>query len=263
MANQPVSHPKTIMFVHGMFMTPKAWDNWQPYFQKLGYTTIAPAWPLHGGTLEQQRTPEAQAALGKLTLDEVIESYRKVLRQLPEKPIAIGHSMGGLVVQKLLSEGLVAKAVAIDSAPPSGLIVAKWSFIKSNWPVISPFANADEAYSPSFEDFQYAFANCVPEAEAQQIYRDYGVPESRRVGRGTSEKVAKIDFGQPHNPLLIVAGQDDHIIPAALNLKNFNQYSDKASVTDFHEFEGQCHVLIVDQKWKEVADYVKTWLDSH
>jgi len=263
MGTQPVSHPKTIMFVHGMFMTPKAWDNWQAYFQKLGYTTIAPAWPLHDGPIEQQRTPEAQAALGKLTLDEVVENYRKVLRQLPEKPIVIGHSMGGLVVQKLLSEGLVAKAVAIDSAPASGLIVAKWSFIKSNWPVISPFESADKAYSPSFEDFQYAFANCVPEAEAQQIYKDYGVPESRRVGRGTSEKVAKIDFSQPHNPLLMIAGEDDHIIPSALNLKNFNQYSDKSSVTDFHEFPGQCHVLIVDQKWKDVADYVKNWLDSH
>ncbi|MBN3790978.1 alpha/beta hydrolase [Burkholderia sp. Ac-20353] len=261
--SQPISHPKTIVFIHGMFMTPKAWDNWQAYFQKSGYKTIAPAWPLHDGTLEQQRSPEAQAALGKLTLDEVVESYRQVLRQLPEKPIVIGHSMGGLVAQKLLSEGLAAKAVAIDSAPPSGLIVPKWSFIKSNWPVISPFANVDQPYAPSFEDFNYAFANCLPEAEAQQLYRDYGVPESRRVGRGTSEKVAEIDFSKPHGPLLMIAGEDDHIIPAALNLKNFKKYSDPSSVTDFHQFEGQCHALIVNQKWQDVASYVKGWLDNH
>ncbi|HIH2746942.1 alpha/beta hydrolase [Burkholderia aenigmatica] len=261
-ASQPAAHPRTIVFIHGMFMTPKAWDNWQAYFQKLGYHTIAPAWPLHDGTLEQQRSPEAQAALGKLTLDEVIERYRQVLRHLPEKPIVIGHSMGGLVAQKLLSEGLAAKAVAIDSAPASGLIVAKWSFIKSNWPVISPFANVDEPFAPTFDDFRYAFANCVPEAEAQQLYRDYAVPESRRVGRGTSSKVAEIDFTKPHGPLLMIGGEDDHIIPAALNLKNFQKYSDASSVADFHQFDGQCHVLIVDQNWKDVASYVNGWLDK-
>lgn len=263
MKNSSNSKPKTIVFVHGMFMTPKAWDKWQDYFQEQGYTTIAPAWPLHGTPLEQQRTATAQEALGKLTLDEVIESYRKVIKTLPEKPIVVGHSMGGLVAQKLLSEGLAAKAVAIDSAPPSGLIVAKWSFIKSNWSVINPFISAKQAYYPSLRDFRYAFANCVPDAESEAMYNDYIVPESRLVGRGTSSKIAKIDFSKPHAPLLMIAGEKDHIIPAALNRKNYNKYSDTSSVRIFKQFDGQCHALIVDKKWKEVASYVYTWLDKH
>lgn len=246
-----------------MFMTPRAWDKWQAYFQRLGYTTIAPAWPLHDSPIKQQWTPEAEAALGKLTLDQVIESYREVLRQLPEKPIVIGHSMGGLVAQKLLSEGLVAKAVAIDSAPPSGLVVFNWSFIKSNWPVINPFADIDQPVAPSSGDFQYAFANCLSEEAAQALYQEYAVPESRRVGRGTRSEVAKIDFSKPHGPLLIIAGENDHIIPAALNRKNFTKYSDPSSVTDFHQFPGQCHALIVDRNWKDVADYVEGWLGAH
>jgi len=89
------------------------------------------------------------------------------------------------------------------------------------------------------------------------------VPESRRVGRGTSDKVAEIDFTKPHGPLLMIGGEDDHIIPAALNLKNFKKCSDASSVTDFHRFEGQCHVLIVDQNWQDVASYVNGWLDKH
>jgi len=263
MKTSPSSKSKTIVFIHGMFMTPKAWDKWQTYFQEQGYTTIAPAWPLHDTSLTQQRTAAAQETLGKLTLDEVVESYRKVIKNLPEKPIVIGHSMGGLVAQKLLSEGLASKAVAIDSAPPSGLIVAKWSFIKSNWPVINPFTNAKQAYYPSLEDFRYAFANCVPDAESEAMYHDYIVPESRLVGRGTSSKIAKIDFSKPHGPLLIVAGEKDHIIPAALNLKNFNKYSDTSSVKTFKQFDGQCHALIVDKKWNEVASSVATWLNSN
>lgn len=263
MTNSSNVQPKTIVFIHGMFMTPKAWDKWQAYFQEQGYTTIAPAWPLHDAPIAQQRTAGAQATLGKLTLDEVIESYRKVIKALPEKPIVIGHSMGGLVAQKLLSEGLVSKAVAIDSAPPSGLIVTKWSFIKSNWAVVSPFAKADQAYYPTLKDFRYAFANCVPDAESEAMYNDYIVPESRLVGRGTSTKVAKIDFSKPHAPLLVIAGENDHIIPAALNRKNFDKYSNAASVKTFHQFDGECHALIVDKKWKDVATYVESWLEKH
>jgi pimeloyl-ACP methyl ester carboxylesterase len=263
-ANTPnqASAPKTIVFVHGMFMTPKTWDNWQAYFKGLGYTTVAPAWPLHDAPLEQQRSEAAKAALGKLTLDQVIDSYRQMVRGLPEKPIVIGHSMGGLVAQKLLSEGLAAKAVAIDSAPASGLIVAKWSFIRSNWAVASPFANVDEPYSPSLDEFRYAFANCLSDTESAAIYRDYIVPESRRVGRGTAEKAAEIDFSKPHGPLLMVAGEDDHIIPADLNRKNFEKYNDSSSARKFYQFPGKCHALVVDKGWKEVADYVGDWLKS-
>ena len=256
-------HPKTVVFIHGMFMTPKTWDKWQVHFQERGYSTLAPAWPLHDGPIKQQWSAEARTALGKLTLDDVIESYRRVLRALPEKPIVIGHSMGGLVAQKLLSEGLAAKAVAIDSAPASGLIVLQWSFIRSNWAVISPFASADEAYGPSLADFRYAFANCLPDAESQAIYDDYMVPESRLVGRGTTTKAAKIDFSKPHGPLLMIAGGRDHIIPAALNRKNLGKYSDESSVADFHQFDDKCHALVVDQNWKDVADYAGTWLESH
>ncbi|UMZ12089.1 alpha/beta fold hydrolase [Pseudomonas sp. MPFS] len=254
--------PRTIVFIHGMFMTPKAWDNWQAYFQARGYTTLAPAWPLHEGPIQQQWSEASQARLGKLTLDEVVESYRQVLRRLPEKPIVIGHSMGGLVAQKLLAEGLAAQAVAIDSAPASGLIVLQWSFIRSNWPVISPFAPANKAYAPSLESFRYAFANCLPDAESEFLYRNYIVPESRLVGRATSEKVAEIDFSQRHGPLLMLAGENDNIIPASLNLKNFGKYSDESSVTNFHKFNNQCHALIVDKHWKDVADYVGVWLEN-
>lgn len=263
MSNTENSKPHTIVFIHGMFMTPKAWDQWQNYYQARGYKTIAPAWPLHDLPIEQQRTEANQATLGQLTLDEVVESYRKLIKTLPEKPIVIGHSMGGLVAQKLLSEGLVSKAVAIDSAPPSGLIVAKWSFIKSNWPVVNPFANKNKAFYPSLEQFRYAFANCLSDQESSTIYKDFIVPESRILGRGTSTPIAKIDFSKAHAPLLVIAGENDHIIPASLNRKNFEKYSDQSSTTTFHQFSGKCHALIVDKNWQDVANYVNTWLEKN
>src|SRR5262249_34959702 len=128
-------NPREIVFIHGMFVTPKCWEAWETYFRNRGYQVSSPAWPLHDHPIEslRDRSSEEFRQLGQLTLGEVIESYRRILRAKATKPILIGHSMGGLIAQILLSEGLGAAAVAIDSAPPEGIFVLKWSFLRSNW----------------------------------------------------------------------------------------------------------------------------------
>ena len=42
---------------------------------------------------------------------------------LPEPPVIIGHSFGGLIAQKLLGRNLGAAAVAIDPAQIRGVLV--------------------------------------------------------------------------------------------------------------------------------------------
>jgi pimeloyl-ACP methyl ester carboxylesterase len=142
----PIAKSKTVVFVHGMFMTPLAWEKWEAHFAAKGYKTLAPAWPLHDLPIEDQRKNHPNPKLGELTLDTVLSHYRQVLKGLDEKPILVGHSMGGLIVQILLAEGLGAAGIAIDSAPPKGVISLKYSFLKSNWPVISPSAKVSEPF---------------------------------------------------------------------------------------------------------------------
>jgi alpha-beta hydrolase superfamily lysophospholipase len=77
------------------------------------------------------------------------------------------------------------------------------------------------------------------------------------------EKSARIDFGKPHNPLLIIAGGNDHIIPAILSRKNFLAYTDHASTTDFKLFPDRTHMLTVEDGWEEIADYVISWIDHN
>jgi Alpha/beta hydrolase family len=35
----------TIVFIHGLWMTPRSWEQWIERAEGRGYTTIAPAWP--------------------------------------------------------------------------------------------------------------------------------------------------------------------------------------------------------------------------
>jgi pimeloyl-ACP methyl ester carboxylesterase len=253
---------KTIVFVHGMFMTPLGWEQWVNHFQAKGYKCIAPAWPGRDKPIATLRKNHPDPQLGKLTLSEVVEHLASTIKKLDETPILIGHSMGGLIVQILLQMDLAAAGVAIDSAPPAGVFTTKWSFLKSNWPMISPFVSESEPREMSFEDFQYAFVNTLPGAEQQAAYDKYVVPESRRVPRESLGGIAKIDFKKTHAPLLLTAGSDDHIIPASLCKTNYERYRQSASITDFKEFAGRTHFIIGQKGWEEVADYVLAWLND-
>lgn len=253
---------KTIVFLHGMFMTPLCWEQWVNYFQAKGYKCIAPAWPGRDKPIDTLRKNHPDPQVGKLTLSDVMEHLANTIKKLDEKTILIGHSMGGLIVQILLQMNLATAGVAIDSAPPAGVFTTKWSFLKSNWPMITPFVSRHEPRHMSFEDFQYAFVNTLPLAEQQAAYEKYVVPESRMVPRESLGGIAKINFKKQHAPLLLIAGSDDNIIPPSLNKANYEKYRQSSSVTDFKEFAGRTHFIIGQTGWEEVADYVLTWLND-
>ena len=253
---------KDIVFIHGMFMTPLCWENWVDYYQSKGYRCLAPAWPGRDKPVEIQRKDHPDSALGRLKLLDVVERMEKSIKGLEAKPIIIGHSMGGLVVQLLLQRGLAVAGVAIDPAPPQGVFTAAWSFVKSNFPAINPFVPVTRPVAMPFEHFQYAFVNTLPLAEQRAAYDRYVVPESRGVPTQSLTSVARIDFKKPHAPLLITAGEKDHIIPASLNRTNYHKYQNAESVTDFKEFPGRDHFVIGERGWQEVADFVLAWLEA-
>ncbi len=248
-----------IVFIHGMFMNKDCWNDWNSYFSGKNYTCIAPSWPGHIGSPAELRKKHPSAELEKLTLGEVVGQFEELIKTLDSPPAIIGHSMGGLVVQILINRGFGACGIAIDPAPPAGVFTTKWSFLKANFPVINPFkGNTPDLIS--LKRFKYAFVNKLPEAEQQAAYDRFVVPESRNVPRSSTGKAGKIAFGKKHNPLLIVAGGNDHIIPPSLNKSNFEKYSDKNSRTDFKEFPGRTHFIIGQEKWQEVAEYCEDWI---
>ena len=133
--------PTTIVFVHGMYVTPLCWEPWVAYCQAQGYTSLAPAWPGRERPIETLRRHPLDPQLGRLTLGDVVGHFTKTITALDERPVLVGHSMGGLVVQLLLQRDIAAAGVAIDSAPPRGVFSTKWSFLRSNWPHITPFVS--------------------------------------------------------------------------------------------------------------------------
>ena len=245
-----------------MYMSALCWEQWLDFFQGKGYRCIAPAWPGRDKPVEALRESNADPQLGQLTLRRVIEHYAGIIQAMDEKPVLIGHSMGGLVVQLLLQRQAASAGVALDPAPPQGVLSLKWAFFKSNWPHINPFVSQSDPVRMTLERFQYTFVNGLPLDEQQAAFERYVVPESRRVPAEALTRVARMDFRLPHPPLLLVAGSNDHLIPASLVKTNLDRYKHSPSKTDFKEFAGRTHFIIGQANWQEVAGYIAAWLED-
>src|SRR5512141_1893200 len=97
---------KTVVFIHGMYMNSLCWEHWIAHFQAKGYTCYAPDWPGRDEPIEVLRKNHPDPQLGQLTLSKILAHFADIIKSLDEKPIIIGHSMGGLVVQLLLQRDL-------------------------------------------------------------------------------------------------------------------------------------------------------------
>jgi non-heme chloroperoxidase len=257
---------RTIVFIHGLWIHASAWQPWMDFFQQRGYATMNPPWPGDGATVAASRAnPEAIANRG---VTEVADSYAKLIATLPEPPIVIGHSFGGLLAQVLLGRGIAAAGIAIDPAPMKGVWQLPFSALKSSFPVLGNPFNLKKAISLSYKQFKYSFANAIPDEEARDLYDRITIPAPARplfqaatatfAGNETKVDTANTSRG----PLLITGGEKDHIAPPVLGKASLKKYN-KSVVTEFKLFQNRGHSLASDHGWREVAEYSLEWLNKN
>jgi non-heme chloroperoxidase len=125
-------HKGIIVLIHGLWMTPSCWEDWGVYYTNLGYEVLAPGWPgVDDRSVEDIRSDPK--ALQGLTIHAIVDNYEKIIKALPEPPIIMGHSFGGLFMQLLLNRGLGKAGVGISPAQPNGVLVLKPSTVKASF----------------------------------------------------------------------------------------------------------------------------------
>lgn len=257
-----------VLFVHGLWLHATSWGPWVERFRAEGYAPANPGWPGFPESVEDARAhPEAIAGVG---VAEVSEHYAGIIRGLAEPPVLIGHSFGGLVVQKLLGQGLAAAAVAIDAAAIRGVLVLPPSTLRTAFPALRNPFTVRGTVPLDEEQFRWRFGNAVSEEESADMYERWYIPApGRPLWQGAFAAVnprspLAVDVGNAdRGPLLLTAGGEDRVIPPAITRSAHKRYRRSPAVTDIHEFPGKGHSLALDGGWEEVADHVLGWLRSH
>jgi len=252
---------KSVVFITGTFIGNNCWDEWKEYFQGAGYKCMAPAWPYKNASPEELRNRHPDSAVASNRLADLTEHFARIIGALPEKPIMIGHSLGGLIVQLLLQRGLGAAGIAMHSFP-TGVCGSKFAFLKALWRTMVFFTSAQKTYMISYRRWKQTIANGMTCEEQKALFYKYAIPESKLIVRDAFRPTEKIHFDKEHAPLLFISGGCDQVISPSMNFDNYINYETSTSITDYKDFKGRNHLVFGHPAWREEADFILHWLQG-
>ncbi|MGI6245749.1 MAG: alpha/beta hydrolase [Pseudochelatococcus sp.] len=256
-ANPQGPKQRAVLFIHGAWLTPACWDEFRQPFDAAGFATLAPAWPGLDGPVEDLRAA-SDPRLGALSINEITDHYARIVAALDTPPLLVGHSFGGLVVQLLLARGLGAAGAALAPAPFAGL-----------WPDPVSLGSAilvgldwrgwNQPYDIARDVFDTRVANTLPPRRRGEIY-DSTVPSPGRLYGEAATGLGTFLWPPARQaPLLLIAAGEDRLIAPALVFNAWQWQTLAPARTDYDLAEGVCHLLIFEQKGKEVATRVIAW----
>jgi pimeloyl-ACP methyl ester carboxylesterase len=256
-----------LMLIHGAWLSARSWESFADYFGARGFAVSAPEWPRKHGDVEELL--EHADELAGLGLNEIVDHYEALVRQLEEPPVLIGHSFGGLIVELLLDRGLGRAGVALSPAPPKGILVLPFSSLKAVSPALAHPSKRHGVVTLTPEEFTYGFVNTFTPEKAAAAYERYAVPETGRIfyeagfANFALHPPTDVHFkNEQRPPLLIIGAEKDHTVPASVARAQYKKYQHSPARTDYLEFEGRPHLLVVGEGSDEVADAIGSWLDG-
>ena len=181
-----MSAKRPIVLVHGLWVTPHCWDKFRSYYESRGHQVLAPAWP--GVTDDAAGMRRDASSLHGVGAEQVIAHYAEIIKGLPEPPIIMGHSYGGVITQVLIDRGFGAAGVAIDSVPPKGILVL---------PVSTYLALLPAFLKPRTFKGSFLFDGLIDSIEESiEFFSPEGKPLRASVSLGLSQQTILVaDFG--------------------------------------------------------------------
>lgn len=255
--------PRTIVLVHGLWMTPRSWEHWKTRYERRGYEVLAPAWP--GMEVEVEALNEDPSPIAALDVETIVDFYEELIRGLDAPPIIMGHSFGGTFTQLLVDRGLGAAAVGVAPSTVKGILDLPISTLRATSPVLANPLNRHNAVPLDQKEFHYAFCNTMTREESDAIHARYHVPGASHVLREGAfanlhrHAATKVDFHKTGRaPMLFLAFEHDHIIPPKVARHNAAKYDGEGVVAEFKEFPDRPHFPGAPG-WEEVADFALSW----
>jgi len=248
---RPVGTPRRtpLLFVHGAYTAAWCWDeHFLPHFADAGYEATALSLSGHGGS-------PGREYLDLLSLDDYVRDVFEVMDGFDTPPVLIGHSMGGMVIQKCLEVRQVPAAVLMASVPPQGLWASAVGLAMRRPDLMSELNSLLSGGSTSLDALREAlFAQPVSMERLQHMARRVQ-PESARV----IWDMTLFNLPQPSRmhraPMLVLGAELDPIIPPSLTEMTARALGVEAEVVP-----GMGHGMMLEADWRSVAQRMLEWL---
>jgi len=239
-----------ILFIHGMWHGAWCWtESFMPYFAQHGYRTYALSLRGHGASEGRERLRWTSLADYVADVEQVVDGMEKV-------PVLVGHSMGGLIVQKYLESHQAPAAVLLATIPVRGLIGKTLRFA-SQHPLAFLKVNLKLSLYPAIDTptmcKEMLFSADTPEAEVEawharlqdESYRAY--MDSLVLNLARPKKVK--------TPLLVLGAANDNVMSVGEIEATGRAYGTQAEF-----FSGMAHNMMQEAGWEAVADRIMGWL---
>ncbi|QDF95646.1 alpha/beta hydrolase [Azoarcus sp. DD4] len=243
------AHETPLLFVHGAYVGAWCWqEHFLPWFAARGWSAYALSLSGHGGSRRRDH-------LDSYSIADYVDDVAEVVAKLPSPPVLIGHSMGGMVVQKYLERHHTPAAVLMASVPPQGLMSSALGLMFSKPHLLSDLNRIMGGAEVDVSSLREAlFHQPVDEAVLHRYYR-LSQPESHRA----IWDMTLFNLPQPlrmrQPPLQVLGAQYDQLIPPDQVRLTAATYG-----TDVTIFPGMGHGLMLERDWEQVARHIDGWL---
>jgi pimeloyl-ACP methyl ester carboxylesterase len=247
-----------ILAVHGMWSVPAIFDSIAADMARNGYTVDA--------TDHRPGAVARAGSLQKVGLADYLASLEEMAATLPEKPILMGHSLGGLLAQLLAVKIQPRALILLSTAPSHGsIILPTFSSLKSVWGSISSWGYWHKETLLSRADALYGVYNNVSAEEAAQGIAQL-VPDSGRVlaqiafSAFDNSKVSVVDYTKITCPTLVMCGDEDRITPSDISRATARRM---AGPVAYKEMDGFGHWTVGSAGTPIVSSTVRDFLGAH
>ncbi|KAB7622649.1 alpha/beta hydrolase [Alkalilimnicola sp. S0819] len=247
-AEQPRSE-RPLLFVHGAYAGAWCWEeHFLPYFAARGYHAHALSLRGHGASAGQ---------LHSSGIRDYVNDVRRTVKRLGQEPVLIGHSMGGMVLQKYLERYSAPGVVLMASVPPTGLAGPTMRLMMGD-PWLFTQISLVQGVSPALADMRTArravLSEDLPEADLCR-YMDRFQGESQRaiwdMTVGDLPRRSRLH----EVPMLVMGGVEDGLFKPREIEATARHYGTEAVL-----FEHMNHAMMLETRWQEAADCLLTWL---
>uniref|UniRef100_UPI00260C220E alpha/beta hydrolase n=1 Tax=uncultured Caulobacter sp. TaxID=158749 RepID=UPI00260C220E len=251
----------TVLLIHGYGCAGDVWGPVAARFRAEGYRVETPTIRAAVRTVEGPR-----AGLAGLTLADYVAEMSALAQTLAKdtgkKPVVVGHSMGGLIAQKIAEAGHAEALVLFAPASPAdarGKPKLSPVFTFLNMALQSkPETRAGKMWKPGFK---FGVMNAVPAARHDELYSKM-VHDSGQVladlawPRKDPRKAAFVDAAKVTVPVLVLAGALDRTTP----LEDVQRVARKYAAADIKIYPNNAHYLIDEPNTMKILDDVIAWL---